>query len=505
MGPMPPHPHGARSADEGSLRRRTARGTVINASYLVAFYSLALARGFIAAAFLSLNEYGIWGVLAVALGTMLLLKQVGIGDKYVQQSDPDQERAFQTAFTFEIGATALFTALLVAALPLLALIYGRWQLILPGLVLALAPLGIALQSPVWVFYRRMEFSRQRRLQAIDPVVAFVVTVALAVAGAGYWSLVLGTVAGCWAGAAVALRASPYPLALRRDRRSLREYASFSWPLFLATLTPIVMAQVSLVAGQAVLGIGAVGVIVLAGSISDYTNRVDAIVTETLYPAICAVRDRIDLLLESFVKSNRLALMWGVPFGVGLALFAPDLVRFVLGDRWRPAVTLIQAFGAIAAANHIAFNWDAFFRAQGRTRPIAAWSLISLAAFLALALPLLIADGLDGYAIGMGAATLVSLFVRALLLRRLLPGLRILRHTARAIAPTIPAVAFVGAARLAEAAPRTLAMALIELLGYAVVTALATLLLERSLLSEVRGYLRPARPASSPAAASGASA
>jgi PST family polysaccharide transporter len=478
---------------------------VINASYLVAFYSLALARGFIAAAFLSPNEYGIWGVLAVALGTMLLLKQVGIGDKYVQQSEADQERAFQIAFTLEVAVTAAFAVLLVAALPLLAVVYGRSELILPGLVLALAPLGIALQSPVWIFYRRMDFSRQRRLQAVDPVVAFLVTVGLAVAGAGYWSLVAGTVAGCWAGAAVALRASPYPLAWRGDRSSLREYASFSWPLFVATLAPVVMAQVSLVAGQAVLGIGAVGVIVLAGSISDYTNRVDAIVTETLYPAICAVRDRVDLLLESFVKSNRLALMWGVPFGVALTLFGPDLVRFGLGERWRAGVTLIQAFGAIAAFNHIAFNWDAFFRAHGRTRPIALWSLTSLAAFLVFALPLLIVDGLNGYAIGMGATTAVSLVVRAVLLTRMLPGLRILRHTVRAIAPTVPAVAFVLLARLAESGSRTLALAVAEVVGYAAVTTVATLLLERALLSEVRGYLRPASPTPSPAATSGASA
>src|SRR5205807_793533 len=231
-----------------------------------------------------------------------------------------------------------------------------------------------------------------------------VTVALAIAGAGYWSLVVGTVAGTWAGAAAALRACPYPLALRFDAITLREYAGFSWPLFLAGLTPIVMAQAAVLVGDQVLGVGAVGVIVLAGTISDYTNRVDTIVTETLYPAICAVRDRADLLLESFVKSNRLALMWGVPFGIGLTLFAPDLIHFGIGERWRSGVGLIQAFGAIAAANHIAFNWDAFFRAHGDTRPIAVWSLVTLAAFLACSLPLLVVDGLEGLAIGMGAVT-----------------------------------------------------------------------------------------------------
>ena len=41
----------------------------------------------------------------------------------------------------------------------------------------------------------------------------------------------------------------------------------------------------------------------------------------MYPAICAVQDRLELLRESFVKSNRLALMWAMPFGVGIALFA----------------------------------------------------------------------------------------------------------------------------------------------------------------------------------------
>ena len=39
-----------------------------------------------------------------------------------------------------------------------------------------------------------------------------------------------------------------------------------------------------------------------------------------------MKDRKDLLLEAFVKSNRLGLMWGMPFGVALALFAADLVR-----------------------------------------------------------------------------------------------------------------------------------------------------------------------------------
>ena len=41
----------------------------------------------------------------------------------------------------------------------------------------------------------MDFVRQRILESFQPIVTFVVTVALAVAGVGFWSLVIGTLAG----------------------------------------------------------------------------------------------------------------------------------------------------------------------------------------------------------------------------------------------------------------------------------------------------------------------
>jgi len=232
------------------------------------------------------------------------------------------------------------------------------------------------------------------------VVGFVVTVALAIAGLGYWALVIGAVVGATAGAVVAVLASPYPLALRYDGGTMRSYASFSWPLILASASTLVIAQSSLLVGEKVLDLAAVGAITLASSVSDYTNRVDQIVTATLYPAICAVRDRRDALFESFVKSNRLALMWGMPFGIGLALFASDLVRFGLGSRWASAVVLLQVFGVLAAVNHVAFNWDAYFRVEGRTRPIAVVAALSMVTFCAVALPLMATDGLDPLAIGM---------------------------------------------------------------------------------------------------------
>jgi O-antigen/teichoic acid export membrane protein len=479
------------SGPSGDLRGMAARGTLVNAAFEIGLNSLALVKGFIVAAFLTRSEYGIWGILVVVLVSLLWLKQVGIGDKYIQQREGDQQLAFQKAFTLELAFNSIFLVVLACALPLVALIYGQPKLIAPGLVLCLAVIAVAFQTPTWVYYRSMRFGRQRSIQAVDPVVSFVITVALAIAGLGYWALVIGVVVGACAGAVVAVLSSPYPLALKYDRGTMRSYASFSWPLILASASTLVIAQSSLLVGEKALGLAAVGAITLASSVSDYTNRVDQIVTNTLYPAICAVRDRRDALFESFVKSNRLALMWGMPFGIGLALFASDLVQFGLGERWRPAVVLLQVFGVLAAINHVGFNWDAYFRAQGRTRPIAVVAVLSMVTFCAVALPLMASDGLDGLAIGMAATALVSLVARSIYLTVFFDGFQMASQLARAAWPVLPAVALVLVVRAVDG-HRTLALALAELALYVIAVVAVTMVAERALLREALGYLRRGR-------------
>jgi O-antigen/teichoic acid export membrane protein len=480
----------------GSLRVRAARGTMVNAAFSVGLQLLGFLKGFLVAGFLTATDYGVWGLLVISLGTLLWLVQVGIDDKYIQQDHPDQEAAFHLAFTLQCILAGMFMVVMAIGVPLFSLAYHEPKIIVPGLLLALAMPAVALQTPLWVYYRRMDFLTQRRLSMIDPIVSLTLTVVLAIAGAGYWSLVIGTIAGSWAAAAVAVWKSPYKLRFRYDKGTLREYATFSWPLLAGSASGVLIAQIPVLIAQRELGTAAVGAIALAGTITLYATRVDDIVTDTLYPAIARVKDRADLLLESFTKSNRLALLWGIPCGVGVALFAPDLPR-VIGKHWEPAVVIIQIMGLVAAANQFGFNWTAYYRALGNTRPMAVAGLAMLVAVLALTPPLILSDGLEGYAIGMGAATGVFMLVRWYYLFKLFPGFKILAHAVRALAPTVPATAAVFAVRAVESGPRTASQAALEVAAFGVIVVVATVLSERALIREVMGYLR-GRTAPTPA-------
>jgi O-antigen/teichoic acid export membrane protein len=184
----------------------------------------------------------------------------------------------------------------------------------------------------------------------------------------------------------------------------------------------------------------------------------------------------------------------MPFGFGLALFAPDLVHFAIGDRWEPAIVLIQAFAIVAALDQVGFNWTAFLRAVNQTRPLAVVALLDLVAFAVVTAPLMIAFGLPGLAIAWIATQAVTLLARTYYLTRLFSRFRILPHAVRAIAPAVTPVALVMLARVLETGDRTPAVAAAELAVYVVVTLAATIYFERELLREVLGYLRRPRPA-----------
>jgi O-antigen/teichoic acid export membrane protein len=206
-----------------------------------------------------------------------------------------------------------------------------------------------------------------------------------------------------------------------------------------------------------------------------------------------VQDRPDVLMESFEKSNRLALVWATPFGLAFTLFAPDLVHLGLGEEWEPAIVVLQLIGISAVINQIGFNWTAYYRGRGETRPLAVASCVSLAAFAAIVVPLTIVEGLPGYSAGLVVMALIGAQVRGHYLRRIFPGLRVATHALRAMAPTVPAVAAVLAVRLAEDGERTVPLAVGELTLFAVLTIAASARFERRLLREIIGYLGRARP------------
>ena len=226
------------------------------------------------------------------------------------------------------------------------------------------------------------------------------------------------------------------------------------------------------------------------TLTRYIDRADQIVTATIYPAICAIQGQRRALEEMYLKSNRATLLWVLPYAVGVVLFAPDLVHFVLGNRWAPAVVLLQGLAVVGAITQLGFNWFSFFRAHGETRPPAVEAIAGAVAFLVLVPAGLLLDGFHGFVLARIAAALVPFAVRGVFVRRLLPDVRY----RQIVAPTLIPILVAAAAPLVLRAilwgrHRTLGQAIAELALFVAAYTVMALRRERDLVGELLGAMR----------------
>ena len=463
---------------------------VVNALFMGGAELLVVLQGLIVTVLLGPRQVGLYGIVTTTAMTVVQLRRVGIDEAFVQQREADQEREFQRAFTLELIVGTAFSLLLVIAAPVVAVVYGDERLLPLMIAVAYLPTAFALQAPTWIFFRRMDFVRVRTLQAIIPVVTFCVAVPLAAATHSVWSLVIGPFVGNATAVIAALKVSPYRLALRFDRDARRRYFRFSWPIFASTGALLLVQQGQILAFDLHGGLAAAGYITLAVTLTRYADRADQIIATTIYPAIVVVQDRLRTLEEIFVKSNRVALMWVLPFCAGFILFSPDLVRFVLGDdKWQPAVLLLQGLAGAAAIQQLGYNWFSFYRARGDSARQAVESAVMTVTFLGLAIPGLVIWGSGGFVAGRIASALLVMLVRRYYVRKLL-GVELLAVGVRGAAPVAASAGVVLLVRaLVWSGGRTVAQLAVELVLFLGLTALLTWVAERGLLRELAVQLR----------------
>jgi O-antigen/teichoic acid export membrane protein len=79
------------------LRRRTVRGAIVTAGFLVGIDLLVLIQGLVVTRLLGPSQIGLYGVVSTTVISLIALKRVGIDEAFVQQEEADQEREFQHA------------------------------------------------------------------------------------------------------------------------------------------------------------------------------------------------------------------------------------------------------------------------------------------------------------------------------------------------------------------------------------------------------------------------
>ena len=325
----------------------------------------------ITAAMARLLDAGDFGVVALATVFVRFLayfSQMGFGVAIVQRQRVTTAElrglatlsvAFGTAFTAFAMAIAWFVKPEVAA-------------ILRALSLSFFITGFTAVPYGWL--RRELHNRELAVFELAAQLAGNGAVALALAYAGYgaWSLVIGTlvqqlVVAVAAWLAANLRGAQ--LAFARPTSACRGYLGFgirhSWNTFLEFL----FYNVEVLAIGRWYGVDLTGYYNRAFSLSHLAvEQVFSSVVRVLFPVLSRLRDDRAKERQAFLAAFLLGGIFAWGFCAAMLVAAPEIVAVLFGPRWEATVPLLRVFAVVVPFRYLLNMQSAWLDAVGALRP-----------------------------------------------------------------------------------------------------------------------------------------
>ena len=420
---------GDATAPRGSILERTARGAGWVFAWRLATRLLGFVSTLVLVRLLSPADFGLVALATVFATTIEVVLILGVEDQIIRTPNP-QPSLYHTAFTLNL-LRAAFIGLLVV----LAAAPGARFFEAPRLEDVLIALGVltALSGLTNIgvvdFRRELKFDKEFKLQLVPRVVSVPVTIAAAFLVPGEWALMAGIAVNRLG--RVVMSYSMHPFRPRISLAAWRDLVGVSlWTWAIAVCAVLRDRADTVVVGR-MLGPAPVGIYSAGSEIASLpiTELVDPIARACMPGFAATLREGVNLE-ATFHRIIGLALLLGLPAGIGVSLVATDLVFLAYGPAWMEAVPVVTLIGLISAITPIGSISQAMLGAMTQLRTVL-W--IFFVTMILRAAALLIGVSQYGIAGAAGAVAFSILCEQVLLV---VASMRYLR------APVAPLVACV---------------------------------------------------------------
>lgn len=451
-----------------------------------------------------------FGLLALGLLVILyldVLGDIGVGAAVIYRRETDQESADRSASTAVMVATAtgvLLTTVAVLGAPLVSRVFEEPRL--TGVVQVIA-LSFLLRMLSVVHRSKLEKDLDFRRRAVPEIagalVKGVVSIGLAVAGAGVYSLAWGQVAGAAATTVLYWVLARWSFRPVLDGAVARDLLRFGVPMtVLGLLTAATQSLDQLIIGGR-LDAEALGQYSIAYRLPElFVLHFCYLISGSLFPAYALANQDPEQLRRGFRRALRLVSVVTVPLGIGLALVASDLIPVLFGPQWERAVPVMQLLALGTTLRSLSFNVGDVYKAVGRLGVLNRLAVLRLVVsapllwFVAPAGIVAVAAMLLGI---LSAMTVLRLVVASRLMHVPLRAL-LLEFWPAAASAAVMAGAVTGAAiLLSDLSSVTRLPLLVVVGGLAYAAALAVV--SRSTVQQFAGLARAARGSRPPGVAS----
>lgn len=368
------------SARVGALARKGAVWSVIQ---IVVRNVVSIGSTAVLARLLSPDDYGLMGMVATLTALLLVFSDMGLSWATIQRRELTRAQV-SNLFWINVGAGLVLWIACILVAPVMARFYNREELQLVTVVLGASFLigGLSVQ-PFALLKRRMDFRTVARIEIAAGVVAAVTAIACALAGLGYWALLIQALAGQLARAMLAIPASRIQLMPPVRRAGTRQMVRFGGVLAVSGILIYLTRNLDSVLIGKVWGTTQLGyyerayfLMLLPSVIATGT------LTNLMLPSLAALQSDRQRFGDAYCRALRLVAFAGCPMALGLALVAPEAVRLVYGEKWLPVVPILLWL-SVAGVTQPIYNTNGWlFKAAGKA---GLYFFVTLVNALALAL------------------------------------------------------------------------------------------------------------------------
>jgi O-antigen/teichoic acid export membrane protein len=324
------------------LKRKAVRGGFAKLCGQAASFTLRLGFMMVMARLLDPEDFGLVAMVTIVTGIYDLFTSAGLSAATVQQTTVTGEQV-STLFWINILVGTVLALLCLATAPILVLFYNEPRLF--WVTIAMAAGFLFNASGVQHFallQRQLRYISLTVLDAVSQLASYAIAIGMAVAGYGYWALVMSAIvapaamtAGMWA-------ATAWIPGLPRRNVGIRPMLNFGTTVTLNGLVVYMAYNLDKLLLGRFWGADVLGVYGRAYQLINIpTANLNSAIGGVAFSALARLQNDSARLRSYFLKGYTLVVSLTIPMTIFCALFADDIVLLVLGPKWTEAATVFR--------------------------------------------------------------------------------------------------------------------------------------------------------------------
>lgn len=325
-----------------SLKKQALSGFFWTALNLLGTQGLGLFVSLILARILLPAEFGLIAMLGIFLGVGTVLVSGGMTQSLIRSENLDEED-YATIFYFNLVVSILVYILTFFAAPYIASFYNQPLL---TLVIRLYCLTFIINAFSAVQKTRLtkilDFKTQMKISMPSLLMGSVVGIAMAYAGYGVWSLVWMGLIQATASSIQFWYWSKWRPIFAFNVQKFKYHFGYGFKLMLSGILDIIFENAYVIIIGKYFAPTQVGYYSRGYSLSLMpVGIVNSIVTKVTFPLFASIQNEQEKLKTVYIKIMQMVIFIVAPILVIMAALAEPLFRFLLTEKWLPAVPYFQ--------------------------------------------------------------------------------------------------------------------------------------------------------------------